>query len=71
MAIKVKAIRAGEYGHYRDVGHVFEIQKEEHFHDSWMEKVEAPAKGKGLKGKPQELKPSDKESATLSDQDVI
>ena len=44
MALKVNAIAAGLYGHYRVPGEHFELKDEKHFHDSWMEKVDAKKK---------------------------
>lgn len=40
MGIKVIAIVPGYYGHYREPGDEFEIENEQAFHASWMEKLD-------------------------------
>jgi hypothetical protein len=46
MSIRVKSTQPGEYptGHYRDVGKIFDVKDEKHFHDSWMIKVDGAGK---------------------------
>lgn len=40
MGIKVIAIVAGYYGHFREPGDEFEVENEQAFHASWMEKLD-------------------------------
>jgi hypothetical protein len=40
MGIKVIAVAKGYYGHLREVNDEFEIENEEAFHDSWMERTD-------------------------------
>lgn len=67
MAIKVKAIRHGVYGYFREPGESFEIKGEEHFSKRWMEKVEAR---KGAKGK-EKSEPEEPSEEVASDREVI
>lgn len=77
MAIKVRATQAGHYGHHRDPGETFEVEKEQHVSSRWMVRLDTAttegkgpkAKAKGSKGKPAidsesnvESDPSDEES---------
>jgi hypothetical protein len=41
MAIKVRAINPGCYGHYRDIGSVFYIEDKSQFSKKWMEHADA------------------------------
>lgn len=43
MGIKVIAIAQGYYGHFREAGDEFEVENEQAFHESWMERAD----GKG------------------------
>lgn len=61
MGIKVKAIIPGLYGHYRHPGAVFEISDEKHFHESWMERLDA--EGKPAAAKKDESKAAGKAKA--------
>lgn len=78
MAIRVKALAPGVYGHYREAGHEFEIHDEKHFSKKWMKKLdessEVPAgkgkaKSKGNAKAEPELAPS--EPVSQSDGDVL
>lgn len=40
MGIKVIAIAAGYYGHYREPGDEFEVADEQALHHSWMERAD-------------------------------
>ncbi|MGF6738501.1 hypothetical protein [Paraburkholderia atlantica] len=40
MGIKVIAHHQGYYGQFREVGDEFEIENEEAFHDSWMDRAD-------------------------------
>lgn len=76
MAIKVRAIYPGYFGHYRETGVEFEIPGKEQFSAKWMEKVdsddteEPSAKGKPkVKGKAKAS--AEPEENPASDSNVI
>lgn len=76
MAIKVRAIFPGYFGHYRESGVEFEIPGEKQFSSKWMEKVDSDeAEEPSVKGKPKskgKAKASlDSEVTTTSDSNVI
>lgn len=50
MGIKVIATVPGYYGHYREPGDEFEIDDEQAFHKSWMERADGKASKKGKPG---------------------
>lgn len=68
MGIKVKALKHGLFGHYRNPGDVFEIQKEKQFSSKWMAKVEAE---KGSKSSKVAAEEAEAEVESGSDQSVI